>query len=294
MNLILGTVQFGLDYGITNDGGKVSTTEAQHILQVANRVGIHQLDTAAAYGDSEVVLGELCRGGETFDIISKIPPSKIQALNIRKSVEDSLGRLQINKLHAILFHDQQDILSDQSKQSLEILAQLKDEQKIAKVGASFYSPQALESALAMHELDIIQIPANCLDQRFQQSGVLDEAKRRGVEVHVRSLFLQGLLLSENKLLPDYLQQFQFELVRYFNMAKELSMTPLQLALLYLINSDCMDYGVVGCLNSQQLIEITNAYSFVQKMLNDQKLNKSFDLGRLASSSERLINPSLWK
>lgn len=294
MNLILGTVQFGLDYGITNNSGKVSTTEAQSILQVASQAGIQLLDTAAAYGDSEAVLGQLCYNRNEFDIISKIPSSKILAVDIRTSVENSLNRLQTNKLHAILFHDQQDVLGEQSKQNFEILTQLKNEQKIAKVGASFYSPQALESALSNHDLDIIQIPANCLDQRFQQSGLLDEAKRQGVEVHVRSLFLQGLLLSESNQLPVYLRQFESEVVGYFTMAKTLALTPLQLALLYLISNRTMDYGVVGCVNAQQLREITNAYNYVQKLLSDQKFKNVVDLGSLASSSELLINPSLWK
>ncbi|QUM79407.1 aldo/keto reductase [Moritella sp. 5] len=294
MNLILGTVQFGLDYGITNESGKVSTIEAQHILQVASHAGIHLLDTAAAYGDSETVLGKLCHKRNEFNLISKIPSSKTHALDIRKSVDESLSRLQTSKLHAILFHDQQDVLSKESKQSFEILSELKSEQKIAHIGASFYSPDALESALAMHDLDIIQIPANCLDQRFQQSGLLDEAKRQGVEIHVRSLFLQGLLLSENNQLPTYLQQFKPELTRYFDLAKTLSLTPLQLALLYLSNNECMDYGVVGCLNRQQLIEITDASNYVQELLSEPQFKNKLDLSCLASSSEQLINPSLWK
>ena len=294
MNLILGTVQFGLDYGITNENGQVSKDTAQQILQVANQAGIHLLDTAAAYGNSEAVLGELCHGNNQFGIISKIPSSKTHELDIVKSVAGSLNRLRVDKLYAVLFHDQQDVLSVESQRSLDLLAQLKHENKIAKVGASFYSPKALETALAMHDLDVIQIPANCLDQRFQQSGVLAEAKRQGVEVHVRSLFLQGLLLSEHRKLPDSLQQFAPELARYFETAKALAMTPLQLALLYLLSNDSMDYGVVGCLNGQQLIEITDAYNHAQVILQEHNTSHNkLDLSHLASSSERLINPSLW-
>lgn len=294
MNLILGTVQFGLDYGITNDNGKVNTATALDILDVANQANIHLLDTAAAYGDSEAVLGRLCHSRNEFDIISKIPSSKTHVMDIKRSVNDSLNRLQVDKLHAILFHDQQDITNAQSRQNMAILAQLKDEQKVAKIGASFYTPDALESALSMHNLDIIQIPANCLDQRFEQSGLLDEAKSRGVEIHVRSLFLQGLLLKENARLPLYLQPFKPELASYFSMAKELNLKPLQLALLYLISNKSMDYGVVGCVNPHQLIEITEAYNYVQKMLNSQKFKEQLDLSALASASEQLINPSLWK
>ncbi|WP_017221079.1 aldo/keto reductase [Moritella dasanensis] len=294
MNLILGTVQFGLDYGITNDNGKVNTATALDILDVANQANIHLLDTAAAYGDSEAVLGRLCHSRNEFAIISKIPSSKTHVMDIKTSVNDSLNRLQVDKLHAILFHDQHDITNAQSRQNMAILAQLKDEQKVAKIGASFYTPEALESALSLHNLDIIQIPANCLDQRFEQSGLLDEAKSRGVEIHVRSLFLQGLLLKENARLPLCLQPFKPELASYFNMAKELNLEPLQLALLYLISNKSMDYGVVGCVNPHQLIEITKAYNYVQKMLNSQKFKEQLDLSGLASSSDQLINPSLWK
>lgn len=287
MKLALGTVQFGLDYGITNHAGKISKAEALKIINVANEANISLFDTARAYGDSEEILGQLTSQFPKIQFISKIAISSETVFNISQIVQSSLKKLGCPTLYGMLFHNENDLLSPQGQSYYYELMNLKAQGKIQKIGASFYTLQALETALAMYNLDMIQIPASCLDQRFQQSGLLKEAQNKNIEVHARSLFLQGLLLSPNNNLPSSLQKFTPQLDYYFSTAKRLNLTPLQLSLVYLIQTEEINYGVVGCQNAQQLIAIVDTYNKMEKNLN-------FDLNSLAVADERLVNPALWK
>ncbi|WP_019613207.1 aldo/keto reductase [Psychromonas ossibalaenae] len=287
MKLALGTVQFGLDYGITNLDGKITNSEANKIIKRADKANISLFDTACVYGDSENRLGKLTQGYPQFKFISKFSTTAKETINISKTLHSSLEKLNCSSLYGLLFHDENDLLSPQGSGYYQQLTDLKAQGKIQKIGASFYTQQALEKALEQYQLDLIQIPASCLDQRFQQSGLLQEVQKQNIEVHARSLFLQGLLLSQNTNLPASLQKFMPELEFYFTTAKRLNLTPLQLALAYLIQTDEINYGVVGCQNSQQLLEIINAYSEMQQ----KELNINFN--SLAVTNELLVNPALW-
>lgn len=287
MKLALGTVQFGLDYGITNQDGKISNNEAIKITKIANQVNISLFDTASVYGNSEIILGQLTHEFPKIQFVSKIVTSSNHVIDINESVQSSLRKLHCSSLYGMLFHNEKDLLSPQGSTYYQQLTDLKAQGKIQKIGASFYTLQALENALKQYKLDLIQIPANCLDQRFQQSGLLQEAQKQNVEVHARSLFLQGLLLSPNANLPRSIQKFSDKLDFYFSTATQLNLTPLQLALTYLIQTDEINYGVVGCQNSQQFLEIINAY----KNIKEKKLD--IDLSSLAVTNEQLVNPSLW-
>lgn len=287
MKLALGTVQFGLDYGITNRDGKITKSEALKIIKVANDANILLFDTANAYGDSEAVLGKLTQAFPKIQFISKIAIQSEQEINIQQTVQESLNKLRCSSLYGMLFHNENDLLSPQGRSRYNELMELKAQNKLQKIGASFYTLPALETALAQYELDLIQIPASCLDQRFQQSGLLQEAQKQGVEIHARSLFLQGLLLTPDCNLPSSLLKFRPQLDFYFSTAKKLNLTPLQLALVYLIQIKEINYGVIGCQNSQQLLGIINAYDDMQ----EKAVN--IDLNPLSVTDERLVNPSLW-
>lgn len=285
MKLALGTVQFGLDYGITNQDGKVSDAEANKIIKVANQANILLFDTATVYGDSESRLGKLTQGDSQSQFISKFTVT--EKLNLDKIVCSSLHKLNCPSLYGLLFHNENDLLHPQGLDYYQQLKELKVQGKLQKIGASFYTLKALETALSQYDLDLIQIPASCLDQRFFQSGLLQEAQKQNIEVHARSLFLQGLLLAENADLPISLQKFTPELEHFFYTAKQLNLTPLKLALTYLIKTKEINYGVVGCQNSQQLLDIINSYKYI----NEKKLD--IDLSSLAVSNELLVNPALW-
>ncbi len=203
--LALGSANFGFDYGLTNTSGKISKSELKNILFLAERSGIEVVDTAQAYGDSEKRLGALCCDGR-FKFVTKIGVSLDEGFeknSLNKIVEQSRKRLNQSRLYAIMLHRPEVLLGDKGSTIIKELQWLKDLNIVSKVGISIYSPEILEEVSKILQLDIIQAPFNIFDQQILLSGWSDKLKENGVEIHTRSVFLQGLLLLEKLNLPDY-------------------------------------------------------------------------------------------
>lgn len=207
MELALGTVQFGLAYGAVGCGQIVAPQTAQTILDAAWQQGLRWLDTDAAYGDIESRLAGLC-GPHAFRIVSKIAPlgslptaERVPA--VRHSVQRSIERLG-DRLEALLFHSAADLLAPEGEQ-LWAAAQAAARQARAadggplRVGVSCYAPGELLQLRQRLDIRIAQLPANALDQRLLSTlGDRTGEALQGVELHVRSAFLQGLLLSPGR------------------------------------------------------------------------------------------------
>ena len=186
--LALGTVQFGTDYGISNRSGKLSPAEAKKVLEKALSAGITLLDTAKTYGDSERVLGAII-GSNTlaFDIVSKLPPNCFPE-QIAGHTQDSLTKLGIEKIYGFLAHSFDDFKDVRFRDAMN---GLKSRGKVEKIGVSVYFPDQLEWILDSDiSIDLVQLPFNVFDQRFLP--VLPRLRQRNIEIHVRSIFLQGL------------------------------------------------------------------------------------------------------
>jgi aryl-alcohol dehydrogenase-like predicted oxidoreductase len=196
MKLAIGTVQFGLNYGIANASGRASPQEAARILTRARDVGIDTVDTAAAYGDSEKVLGDI--GMSHWRVVSKIPPLPAGVPDGRAWVRDHVNRslvtLGVNRLDGLLLHNAVDLLDPRGPGLIEGLREARAEGLTGKIGYSIYSPQPLPYFLDALEPDLVQAPLSVFDQRLLRSGWLNRLAELGTEVHVRSVFLQGLLL----------------------------------------------------------------------------------------------------
>lgn len=194
--LVLGTAQFGLAYGIANQTGRVAPSTVRHILADARDVGVDTLDTAIAYGDSESALGDANVTG--WQIISKLPGMSDDcgdcATWVRQQLEGSLRRLRVDTLHGLLLHRPEQLLGGQGAALARTLRELRREGLVANVGVSIYAPQELEALLQVLDIDMVQAPLSVLDQRMIVSGWADRLKAAGIELHVRSVFLQGLLL----------------------------------------------------------------------------------------------------
>lgn len=284
MKLVLGTVQFGLDYGITNTVGQPDHSNCSEILRVAKTAGITTLDTAAAYGDSEVRLGQL-KLSQEFSIISKVPSlAEDDPEMIIQLVKKSLSRLQRTTLAGILLHDENDLLGLSGEHYFEKLVALKSKGLIDKIGVSFYTAEAAEVILNRFDIDLIQIPANILDRRFEFSGILALAKSKNIEVHARSLFLQGLLAGAAYDRPKEFRNIK-ELNVFDSLVNELGISPLQLALAYLIKTPDINYAVVGCVSAEQLRQIVEAY--------EDCLLMEIELPDISTNNLSLINPSNW-
>ena len=279
MRLALGTVQFGLDYGISNHDGQVCDEELDEIIALARHAGIDTLDTAQAYGNAEQRLGQ--RDITGFTIIDKLAPG-LPLSDVKAAVNNSLHLLGRKRLDGLLLHRSQDA----SPAMVELLTDLQKKGSIGKLGISVYSPEELDAwSAAGYPLELVQLPANLLDQRFLRTGWLDKLVDFGCEIHVRSLFLQGLLLMQPTQRPDYFQRFATALERFDHWHP--SMAPLGRALSIMTALPQVSRFVVGVCHAQELAAIVAA---------SQALHECYeaDIAHLASMEQELINPGLWR
>lgn len=283
--LALGTVQFGLKYGVANSKGQVPLDEAKAILEYASNNGVDTLDTAISYGESEKRLGEI--GVENWRVVSKLPeiPKNITdvAQWVGESVHGSLERLKIPKLDGLLLHRPEELLSSKGKELYSALIAVKDKGKTGKIGVSIYSPDELNSLWPKFKFDIVQAPFNIIDRRLASSGWLARLHNSGVEVHTRSAFLQGLLLMHPKELPEAFSRWQPLWEKWHEWTDLIAMTPLQACLGFAISYSEISRVVVGVDSLGQLKEI----------LSNVKAAKVAPPDALESSDEDLINPSRW-
>jgi aryl-alcohol dehydrogenase-like predicted oxidoreductase len=194
--LSIGTAQFGMAYGVANRQGQIAQGPARKILSRGWDAGIRMIDTAIAYGESESRLGEL--GLDKWHVVTKIPRLLENNENIAESihtlVRGSLKRLRIPSLYAVLLHHPQQLLEDCGSAIFDALRAARRLGMMEKIGISIYDPGVLPEIMARFELDLVQAPFNLVDRRLITSGWLRRLHSAGVEVHVRSTFLQGLLL----------------------------------------------------------------------------------------------------
>jgi len=286
MKLAIGTAQFGAKYGLANCLGKPDFFQVENILQFGKSTNITTLDTAAAYGDSELLLGKI--GVKDWQVITKIPPLNGALDNpetwVIDQVRASMSRLRIDSLYGVLLHCPQDLLSDISGGYLRALERLKAEGLVSNIGYSIYSPLILEELTKIFWPDLVQAPFNIFDQRILQSGWLDKLKQSGSKIHVRSVFLQGLLLMPISNYPNYFKPWIPLLIRWAEFTKSEGLLPIEAALSFVLNEEKIDKAVVGIDSQAQL-----------KQLID--MNKSLaivNLSHLACDDVALIEPFRWK
>lgn len=203
MKLALGTVQFGLPYGVANTTGQVEPGAVAAVLNHARQAGIDTLDTAIAYGESEQCLGKV--GVDGWRIVSKLPECPDTCTDtatwVKDQVQGSLSRLKRRRLAGVLLHRPDQLHGSKGKSLWSALLNLKYDGVIDKIGFSIYEPGELDLLWPDFHPDLVQAPYNVFDQRLATSGWLQRMNREGVEVHVRSVFLQGLLLMSEKNRP---------------------------------------------------------------------------------------------
>jgi aryl-alcohol dehydrogenase-like predicted oxidoreductase len=284
--IALGTVQFGLDYGVANEVGQVDQYEAQRILCLAEENGVDVLDTAIGYGASEEVLGKA--GVDGFRIVTKLPTLSADQSNIDRWVRDqvkaSLRRLGQKKLYGLLLHRSEDLLGSKGEQLIKALAELKNDDVVQKIGVSIYSPDELEVICKKMKIDLVQAPLNVVDRRLQSSGWLDRLKDDGVEIHTRSAFLQGLLLMERIKIPQKFSRWSSLWDQWHQHLKRSGISALAASLAYPISLDQVDRVIVGVDGAAQLGEI---------LLAAQNLADIFDTSFMRSTDLDLINPFNW-
>ncbi len=285
MKLALGTVQFGLNYGVANTHGRVSEQEAKDVLALAKRAGIDTLDTAIAYGDSESVLGQL--GVADWKVITKLPAMPDRVSDVRawvdQHVKASLLRLNTGRLYGLMLHRPMQLLESQGRALFDALEAVKAEGWVEKTGVSVYDVAELAQLVDQYALDLVQAPLNIWDRRLVDSGWADQLKAAGVELHVRSAFLQGLLLMPPNHRPIKFNRWADVWSVWDRWLENECLTPVQACLGYLSHLSAIDRVVVGVNTVAQLNQIVETA--------DVKLNSLPEFPTLQDTG--LLNPANW-
>lgn len=284
----LGTVQWGVAYGISNQVGKTDPDEVREILSAARRAGVKVLDTASLYGDAESVLG--ANRLESFKIITKTPRFATRFIEDQHvdqmfyTFNRSLEKLVVDRVDGLLAHHAQDILADGGERLVAGMERLKGRGKVSKIGVSIYDGEQLDGLLRRFTPDLVQLPLNVFDQRLIHSGWLQRLHDRGVEIHVRSVFLQGLLLMPLENIPTYFEPIRSLLARWHAAAQEQGMSLVQAALAFVRDLPEVDHVLIG----------VESVSQFQACLQDFSTPASFDAAGLACDHPAFVNPVLWR
>jgi aryl-alcohol dehydrogenase-like predicted oxidoreductase len=287
--LALGTVQFGLPYGVANTQGQVSYEQAEAMIGAMRRAGIDTIDTAIAYGEAETVLGRIGISG--FRVVSKVPalcePGRAVDDWVVAHVEASLERLRVPRLDGLMLHAPDDLLGPHGAALARGLQRAQDAGLAERIGLSLYSPEQLATLVDRLPLEILQIPFNVFDRRFVETGWLDRLVAEDVEVHARSVFLQGLLLMSPDLIPSKFAPFRSFIDGWHAwLASDAAAgkSALQICLSHVASYAGISRLVVGAESLAQLRDIIDAISTAPLRAPES----------LASSAASLINPAQWK
>ena len=283
----LGTAQFGMRYGINNSSkAGIDINEIEEILKFSSEKKIDLLDTAMNYGDSEKKLGRCDL--DKFKIVTKLSSLEGRSKNLesllKNKINESLKNLNRSNLHALLLHNPEDLLGPNGDRIFNYLNNFKNEGVISKIGLSIYSPSILDKLIPRYEFDLVQAPFNILDTRLLDSGWLEKLNAIGIEIHARSVFLQGLLLTPSQEIPNEFKRWESIFIKIEKWSKEKKMSLIEACILFTLKQKKIDKIILGIDSLKHLKEILKI-DFKKNILG---------LPKISSTDESLINPSKWK
>jgi len=277
MKLVLGSAQFGMNYGILKNR-KINFHELKKIKNLCLKSNIRFIDTASGYGDSENVIAKSKLN--YLNIITKIKLPKNKNLNLErwvsKEIVKSLKKLKINKVYAVLIHNYKDLLGSRGKNYLFFLRQLKKKKIINKLGLSIYSTNEIKKIWKFWKPDIIQVPFNVIDNQILNSKWLVILKKFKIKIFARSIFLQGILVNRHDNLK-FKKKHKDVLNRFKNWCSKNGISNIKGCLHFVKQYKKIDYLIVGFNNYTHLKEIIDCYKEKQFKvpkifsLNDPKL-----------------------
>ena len=277
----MGTVQWGLDYGISNTNGIPTDAELDAIVRLATQNGIDLFDTASQYGNAEQRLGNYTT--KNSRVVSKF--SSVNHSSLENEIQGSLERFNVEQLYGYLFHSPKDLIN--APLLWDKMQHLKGEEKVKKIGYSLYSPDELELFLDKNWIpDIVQLPYSLLDRKFEP--YFEKLKSLGTEIHIRSVFLQGLYFKSIETLSPKFNDLKSTLKEVAEIATEFGLTKVELALNFVLKNEYVDYAVIGVEQANQLKEIISASKIdLSKNINER-------VNALFVENPTLLNPTNWK
>lgn len=287
--LCLGTVQFGLDYGINNKTGKPKQEEVINIIDYLSKKSINVFDTSIHYGDSQEVLGNSFKALEKEALVISKISSEFFDKSLEKEIDKSIDILNIDSLYGLLLHDTKKLDSWKEEDTSKV-KELKEKKKIKQFGVSIYTENEFKKALDIDIIEFIQVPFNIFDLRAVKNNWFEKAKEKGKLIFIRSIFLQGLLLMDIKDIPKKLEEIKPFIKEFEKYAKEFSLSKSELAMSF-VNSVAKDSILLfGCDNLRQAKENIDIYEKLKDFDESeiQRVIKSFE-----NIKEDLYLPTKW-
>lgn len=284
--IIIGTVQFGLDYGITNKNGKINSEEINKIFDFCINNNIDTFDTAQDYGNSENILSFYKNKYNNIKIITK---SKFKNKNILYNEIIDISLLKFEKIDYFLLHS----FDDYNTEIINKLKEYKLNNKIIKIGVSVYNVEEAIILLKDNNIDIIQLPINYIDNQWENTEFINLLNnRKNIEIHGRSIFLQGLLLNFPNKIPKNIDICEFEKLNNIinNLCNKFNLTKLELCFAYVNSCNWINKFLIGIDNYEHLL---NNYNIINKniKLNIDQIKEIKNMS--IEINKNLLNPSKW-
>ncbi len=286
--LSMGTVQFGLDYGIANTSGQPAQEEVNKIIDYIHLNGINCFDTAQDYGNSEAVLGKALKDKHDIYIVSKLKTNLFKQ-NALQNVSMSLSNLSVKSLYALLLHDSE-LLYNWTNDDSIIVDELLKSEKIKYFGVSIYTNDDFNLAIENDKIEFIQIPFNLFDKRAITEHWFEKAKEKNKLIFIRSVFLQGLLLMKKENIPKKIESAKIYIEVVEDICEELNISKNELALSFVDTVAKDSLVLFGCDNIEQAKENITTYNLLKK-LDDSVLLKIME--KLSDIDESIYNPTRW-
>ena len=282
---VLGTAQFGGGYGPRKNNEIVTNSEFNKIVGFVKKKKINFLDTARSYGSCEKRLS--FKNLKKFNVITKIlvPHNSIKKpeIWIRSQIKEILKNLNLKKIYGVLFHNSNFFVNKKKSKYFIALKKLKKEGLVKKIGFSVYEPKELKYLMKYYSMDIVQLPYSIADRRFDEQNCFKLLKEQNIEIYVRSIFLQGLLLYNYNSIPKKFKKYENKWKSWRIWLKKNNISPIDACLNFVMLNKNIDKIVVGVHNLKQLKQIA---SFKKKKIIYPKF--------FPIKNKKIIDPRTWK
>lgn len=283
MKLAIGTVQFGINYGINNKNGIPSDIDILEIFDLSIKNNIKYLDTSISYGNSEERISKLANN--KFNIITKSNNVK-SSEELTSSILTSLSSLKTESVYGFLFHNADNLIDNNDLWIT--LNKFKNEKKVKKIGYSIYNTKQIDYLLDKEFIpDIVQLPYSLLDRKFEKYFM--KLKKLGTEIHVRSVFLQGLYFMNNKQLPQKLFPLKKYLDNIESICNEFNISIGELALNFVNENKFIDKIIMGVDSPDQL---NQNIKMIKNWKSKNKINEL--INKIDVKEKHLLSPINWK
>ena len=244
------------------------------------------MDTAKVYGSSEKNIGKI--SNHKFKVITKIPKIDIKIIDVEQYIKfqifESLKLLKVDNLYAVLLHDSSDLIKKNGFKIYECLNKLKKSGIIKKIGISIYNPEELDLIVSNFQIDLVQCPFNIFDTRMVKTGYFKKLKKLNIEIHVRSIFLQGLLLMNEELIPNYFLKWKPFYKKWYYWLDNKSISPVKACIDFAKSIPEIDKIIVGVDSAYHLKSIINFYNSKEEI----------NFPDFTCDDINFINPQKWK